>query len=60
MRELFSIWCESSPTFPELPWRAQMADYMAHFKTREAAEKYVENIRQYRARMAIAEQQKRV
>ena len=59
MRELFEIWQDPDPKFIELPWRAQMADYTARFKTREAAEKYVENIRQYRARMAMAEQQKR-
>jgi hypothetical protein len=56
-RELFSIWEELE--FPVNtpwvgPWRAHMVNYVAHFDTREEAEKFVDATKRCRAQDAKA------
>jgi hypothetical protein len=45
---LFEIWEESNPAPHTYPWRAQLAGYVGQFLTREAAEKYVNHVKNYR------------
>jgi hypothetical protein len=59
MREFLEIWQEEKPKIPELPWRAQLAGHIGQFPSREAAEKYVDNVRKYRAQEALRQQQQR-
>lgn len=52
-RKLHEIWEEPEPKIPELPWRAQMRDYVAQFPNQAAAEKYVGSIQSYQNRMKL-------
>lgn len=45
-RARFEIWEDDS--YPLLPWRAQMIDYVAYFKTKEQAEGYIAAVKKYR------------
>jgi alkanesulfonate monooxygenase SsuD/methylene tetrahydromethanopterin reductase-like flavin-dependent oxidoreductase (luciferase family) len=49
-RPLFDIWQETSGPETGLSWRARMVDYTAYFPTQEAAEKYVNAVKEYRSR----------
>ena len=59
LHNFLDIWKEENPRIPELPWRAQMADYTAQFPTEEAAQKYVDGVRKYRAQEQLRQQQAR-
>lgn len=59
MRQFLDIWKEENPKIPELPWRAQMSGYIAQFPNQEAAQKYVDGVRRYRALEAARQQQAR-
>jgi hypothetical protein len=57
--EFLSIWRDPNPRIPELSWRAQLAGHIGQFPSREAAEKYVDTVRKYRAQEALRQQQQR-
>ena len=64
-RELWEIWEEPKPPegskkkwIPELPWRAQMIDYVAQFPNKAAAERYIATVKANMAKWRIYEQTK--
>lgn len=47
----YEIWEE--PSTPRHPWRLQLVNYVANFRTREAAEKYAAKVKEYREKQRI-------
>lgn len=47
--ELFSIWEEPTPLKLSLPWRVQLMNAIAQFPTEDAAQKYVDSVKVFRA-----------
>jgi hypothetical protein len=47
--KLFDIW-EADDIFVLVPWRAQMVNYVAYFKTKEHAERFVDAVKKFRNR----------
>jgi hypothetical protein len=45
--QLFNIW--ENPERPVMAWHAQMVNYVAHFNTREEAERFVASVQASRA-----------
>jgi hypothetical protein len=43
--KLYEIRQDPAPASPEWPWLCQLFGYVAHFKTKEEAEQYVESIK---------------
>ena len=55
-RALYDIWENHDRTIR--PWHAQMIGYVAHFETREQAEKFVGTIKDYRQKNHLDEGKK--
>jgi len=51
--ERFDIWEEPNPENKNLPWRAQMIDYVAEFIVREAAERFVDEVKAFRKKAGL-------
>ena len=49
-KELWTIWKDEQPRYPELAWRMQCVGYIAQFPSQEAAEKYRDSTKAARAR----------
>lgn len=44
-RKLYEVWLEENPEWPDLPWRAQMHNFIGVFSFEEGAKKYVEAVK---------------
>ena len=52
-RERYEIWEDVDSPNPEVTWRAQLVNYIGGFKTREAAERFVEGVKVYRKKKGL-------
>jgi hypothetical protein len=51
--ELFDIWEEENSTDPLFRWCAKLVNYVGRFRSRAAAESFVESTKKARAKTAI-------